>query len=559
MNEGKIPGISGIRNESDLKEPVRLVCELKRDADPDIVLNQLYQFSPLQDSFSLIFLALVDGKPRVLSFKELLQEFIRHRETVIRRRTQFLLARARQRKHTVEGLLLAHANIDEVIRVIRSSSTQAEAKERLMQIKTPSALLRRALGDEGFAVFVEERGTSEFYTLTPVQADAILRMTLGQLVNLEQEKLAGEYHTLLAEIIEYRRILSDRQNILDFIREDCREVKRKHADARRTEISGEEVGEIDMEDLITEETMVVSISGNGYVKRTPASIYRAQRRGGKGLIGAKSEEEDPIQHLFVASTHDYLLFFTNKGKVYWRKVYDLPQLARDSRGRAVVNLLNLTEGESITDCRAVREFDRPDHYLVMATAHGLVKKTPLEDYSRPKKSGIIAIKLREGDSLVDVVVAKPGDELVLSTTHGMAIRFKQSDARPMGRNSSGVKGIKLAGGDSVVGMVVADPDATLLTVCANGYGKRTPFGPNLGGPDEEILDQEDADSESDSAVKPDPPLAARTNPTTKSTKRVPSGATARSVAAARACAISRRRSGTARWSASSAFPTLTSY
>ncbi len=327
VNEGKITGISGIRNESDLKEPVRLVCELKRDADPDIVLTQLYQFSPLQDTFSLIFLALVNGKPRVLSFKELLQEFIRHRETVIRRRTQFLLARARQRKHTVEGLLLAHANIDEVIRVIRSSSTQPEAKERLMQIKTPSALLQRALGDEGFAIFVEERGGGEFYTLTPVQADAILRMTLGQLVNLEQEKLAGEYHALLAEIVEYRRILSDRQNILDIIREDCREVKRKHADARRTEISGEEVGEIDMEDLITEETMVVSISGNGYVKRTPASVYRARRRGGKGLIGAKSEEEDPIQHLFVASTHAYLLFFTNKGKVYWRKVYDLPQLA----------------------------------------------------------------------------------------------------------------------------------------------------------------------------------------------------------------------------------------
>jgi DNA gyrase subunit A len=496
VNEGKITGISGIRNESDLKDPVRLVCELKRDADPEIVLTQLYQFSPLQDTFSLIFLALVDGKPRVLSFKELLQEFIRHRETVIRRRTQFLLSRARQRKHTVEGLLLAHANIDEVIRVIRSSSTQPEAKERLMQIKTPSALLQRALGDEGFAIFVEDRGASEFYTLTPVQADAILRMTLGQLVNLEQEKLAGEYHALLAEIIEYRRILSDRQNILDIIRDDCREVKRKHADARRTEISGEELGEIDMEDLITEETMVVSISGNGYIKRTPASVYRAQRRGGKGLIGAKSEEEDPIQHLFVASTHAYLLFFTNKGKVYWRKVYDLPQLARDSRGRAVVNLLNLAEGEQITDCRAVRDFDQPDNYLVMATARGLVKKTPLEAYSRPMKTGIIAIKLREGDALVDVCVARRGDELVLSTALGLAIRFKQSDARPMGRNSSGVKGIKLAGDDSVVGMVVADPEATLLTVCAHGYGKRTPFGPNMeAGPEEELPEGDEHDDD----------------------------------------------------------------
>jgi DNA gyrase subunit A len=501
VNEGKIPGISGIRNESDLKEPVRLVCELKRDADPEVVLAQLYQFSPLQDSFSLIFLALVDGKPRVLSFKEMLQEFIRHRETVIRRRTQFLLARSRQRKHTVEGLLLAHANIDEVIRVIRSSSTQMEAKERLMQIQTPAAMLRRALGEDGFGIFAEERGLAEFYTLTPVQADAILHMTLGQLVNLEQEKLAGEHSKLLEEITEYRRLLSDRQNLLDIIREDCRELKRRHGDARRTEISGEEIGEVDMEDLITEETMVVSISGNGYIKRTPASVYRSQRRGGKGLKGAKTEEEDPIQHLFVASTHAYLLFFTNKGKVYWRKVYDLPQLARDARGRAVVNLLNLSEGEQITDCRAVRDFDKPDHYLVMATARGLVKKTPLEAYSRPMKSGIIAIKLREGDALVDVVVAKAGDELVLATAHGMAIRFKQSDARPMGRNSSGVKGIKLMSDDTVVGMVVADPNATLLTACANGYGKRTPFGPNLEMEfDEELPEQGDETAESEPEV-----------------------------------------------------------
>ena len=320
---------------------------------------------------------------------------------------------------------------------------------------------------------------SESYTLTPVQADAILKMTLGQLVNLEQEKLSDEHRKLLDEITEHRRVLADRKNILDIIRDDCRELKRKHGEPRRTEISGEEVGELNLEDLIEEETMVVSISGDGYIKRTPVSVYRSQRRGGKGLTGAKTEEEDPIQHLFVASTHAYLLFFTNKGKVYWRKVYDLPQLARDARGRAVVNLLNLAEGEQITDCRAVRDFDQPDHFLVMATARGLVKKTPLEQYSRPLRSGIIAIKLHEGDSLVDVVVAKPGDELVLATAGGMAIRFKQSDARPMGRNSSGVKGIRLVGDDSVVGMVVADPESTLLTVCAHGYGKRTPFGPNL--------------------------------------------------------------------------------
>ncbi len=479
VNDGRIPGIAGVRNESDLKEPVRLVVQVKRDADPDVVLNQLYQFTPLQDTFSVNLLALVDGKPRLLSFKELLEEFIRHRASVIRRRTQFLLAKARQRKHTVEGLLLAHANIDEVIRVIRNSNTQAEAKQRLMTIETPAALLRRALGDDGFAVFCEERGEHDAYTLTPVQADAILKMTLGQLVNLEQEKLAGEHRELLEKIAEYQRILSDEQNVREIIRNDLRELKRKYGEPRRTEISGEEVGDLDMDDLITEETMVVSISSNGYIKRTPVTAYRMQRRGGKGLKGAKAEEEDPIQHLFVASTHAFLLFFTNRGKVYWRKVYGLPQLARDSRGRAIVNLLNLAPGEQITDCRAVKDFDRPDHFLVMATARGLVKKTSLKAYSRPLRSGIIAIKLREGDELVDVVVAGPGDELVLSTANGMAIRFKQSDARAMGRNSSGVKGISLAADDRVVGMVVADPEAALLTVCANGYGKRTPFGPNL--------------------------------------------------------------------------------
>jgi len=494
--DGRVEGIAESRNESDLKEPVRLVLDLKRDADPDIVLNQLYQFTPLQESFSIILLALVDGKPRVLTFKEMLEEFIRHRVSVIRRRTQHLLARARQRKHTVEGLLLAYANIDEVIRVVRSSRTQAEAKERLMQIDTPAAMLRRALGEEGYASFVAERGEAENYRLTPVQADAILRMTLGQLVNLEQEKLTGEHHELLEKITEYLRILSDEKNILAMVRDDLLELKRRHADARRTEITGEEIGDIDLEDLITEETMVVSISRSGYVKRTPIRVYRAQRRGGKGLKGAKAEDEDPIQHLFVASTHAYLLFFTNRGRVYWRKVYDLPQLARGARGRAIVNLLNLAKGEVITDCRAVMDFDRPDHYLVMATAKGLVKKTELAAYSRPLKSGIIAIRLREGDDLVDVVVAGPGDELVLATAGGMAIRFPQTDVRSVGRNSYGVKGIKLMGDDRVVGMVVAEPEAALLTACENGYGKRTPFGPNAEVlPDDEPEPEDDANGD----------------------------------------------------------------
>ena len=477
--DGRIPGISpsGMTDESDLKEPVRLVLNVKNDADPDVVLNQLYQFSPLQESFSIILLALVDGKPRTLSIKDLLQEFVRHRAIVIRRRTQHLLMKARQRKHTVEGLLLALADIDQIIQIIRSSATQAEAKERLMGVECPASMMSRALGDRGFAAFQLERGESDTYSLTGVQADAILRMTLGSLVNLEQEKLAGEYNSLLDEVEEYLRILSDEANILAIIKEDLAELKRRFGDKRRTEITGEEIGDIDLEDLIDEETMVVSISHRGYIKRTPVTTYRAQRRGGKGLKGAATEEEDPIQHLFVASTHAYLMFFTNKGKCYWQKVYDLPQLSREARGRAVVNLLQLEEGETITDCRAIRDFDQPDHFLIMATRNGLVKKTDLSAYSRPRKGGLIAVKLREGDELVDVVVAGPGDELLIATAHGMAIRFAHEEMRPLGRNSSGVKGIKLVGDDQVVGMVVCDPEATLLTVCEKGYGKRTPFGP----------------------------------------------------------------------------------
>ncbi len=494
VNDGRIKGISGIRDESDLKEPVRLVIDIKRDADPEVVLNQLYEFSPLQDSFSLIHLALVDGKPRELNFKELLEEFIRHRVVVIRRRTQFLLAKARRRKHTVEGLLLALANIDEIIRIIRASHTQAEAKTGLMGVTCPAAMMQRALGEAGYRVFVEERGEADAYSLTAVQADAILRMTLGQLVNLEQERLAEEHRGLLEEITGHLELLADVRHIRAVIKDDLREIKRKFGQDRRTEISGEEIGSIDLEDLIKEETMVVSISHRGYIKRTAVSVYRAQRRGGKGLKGASTEEEDPIEHVFAASTHDYLLFFTNKGRVYWQKVYELPDLSRESRGRAVVNLLNLAPDEKIADCLSVPNFDLPGHFLMKATRKGLVKKTPLDQYSRPKRGGIIAIKLRDDDELVDVVVTKPGDEVVLATATGMAIRFPESDARPMGRNTSGVKGVTLQGDDELVGMVVADPAATLLTACENGFGKRTPFG--IGSPSEE-----DAEEEAGSAAR----------------------------------------------------------
>ena len=494
VNMDRIKGISAIRDESDLKEPVRLIIELKRGEDPEVVLNQLYQFSPLQDTFSLIFLALVDGKPRELTLKEMLTEFIRHRVTVIRRRTQFLLAKARRRKHTVEGLLLALADIDEIIRTIRDSRTQPEAKQRLMGIECPAAMMQRALGDQGFQQFVTERGESDTYTLTSVQTDEILRMRLGQLVNLEQEKLSDEHAALLAEIVEYLDTLGDQQKIYDIIKADLEDIKRRFGDARRTQISHEELGNIDLEDLIPEETMVVSISHNGYIKRTASSVYNLQRRGGKGLRGAKSDTEDPIEHLFVASTHAYLLFLTTTGKVRWQKVYDIPQLARDAKGRAIVNLLALEDGERVAECLAVRDFNQDGYYVVMATRSGLVKKTPLEQYSRPKRGGIIAIKLREDDELVDAAVIGPGDEVILVTAGGMAIRFKESDARPMGRNTSGVKGITLIGDDRVVGMVIAQPDATLLTVCENGYGKRTYFGPNSTDGDAEPAEEESTSS-----------------------------------------------------------------
>ena len=485
----RVKGISGIRDLSDLKEPVKLEIEVKSDADPDVVLTQLYKYSPLQTSFSMNFMALVDGKPRELTIKDFLTEFLRHRITVIRRRTQFLLARARKQKHTVEGLPMALADIDEIIKTIRSSKTQAEAKQGLMQIDCPSSMMKRALGDQGFEIFQDERGVAENYRLTAVQADAILKMTLGQLVNLEQEKLGDQHAKLLAEITEYNRILSDEANIRAIIKDDLAEIKRKYADARRTVLSDEELRNVDLEDLIEEENMVVSISHRGYIKRTPVSTYRAQRRGGKGIKGAKSEDEDPIEHIFAASTHAYLLFFTNRGIVHWRKVHQLPQLSRESRGRAIVNIVPLEEGEAVANCRAIRDFDAEDHYLLMVTKSGLVKKTPLSAYGRPRSNGIIAIKLREDDEIIDVLVAKKGDEIVLSTANGMAIRFRESDARPMGRNTSGVKGISLSAGDNVVGMVVADPEATLLTACEKGYGKRTTFGPNAADEGEESEDE----------------------------------------------------------------------
>ncbi|WP_417849229.1 DNA gyrase subunit A [Thalassoglobus sp.] len=479
IKDDKIKGISRVVDYTDRKTPswqVRLHIYLKRDADREVVLNQLYKFSPLQSTVSVILLALVGNRPQTLSIKQLLDEFLRHRVTVIRRRTEYLLHEARKRKHTIEGLLIAQIDIDEIIRTIRNSPSRAEAKVRLQEIQVPSELIERALGEGGFEMFVEENGEQQNYSLSANQTEAIVSMQLGSLANLERENLQGEHRGLLEDITGYLQLLSDEGNIRAMIRDEMEQLKEKFPNKRRTEISEEELGDVDKDELITEEPMVVTLSQRGYVKRTPLSTYKAQNRGGKGIKGAKSDDEDPTEHLFVSSTHSYLLFFTNFGKVYWQKVYDLPLQGRTAKGRALVNLLRLSEGERVQDCIDIREFD-DERSLLMATRKGYIKKTLLSAYSRPMKGGIIAIKLEEDDRLIDVVKVSPDENVVLSTASGMAIRFCESDARAMGRNSRGVRGIRLSKDDEVVGMVVSSEQKTLLTVCENGYGKRTPFGP----------------------------------------------------------------------------------
>jgi DNA gyrase subunit A len=497
VRDDKIDGISRIVDLTDRNTPdwqVRLHIVLKRDADRDVVLNQLFEFSSLQTTVSIILLALVGNRPQLLGMKQVLQEFLRHRVDVLRRRTEFLLAEARKRKHIVEGLLIAQLNIDEVIDTIRRSPSRAEARVRLQALVVPGELIARALGDVGYKVFQDERGVAAEYSLSSTQAEAIVSMQLGSLAGLERDKLGDEFRQLLDDILEYLRLLSDEANLLALVRGEMEEMKAKYGDKRRTTITDEELGVVAREDLIAEETMAVTLSHRGYIKRMELDTYKAQKRGGRGITGAKADDEDPIEHLFVASTHDYLLFFTDRGKVFWQKVYDIPLLNRTAKGRAVVNLLNLQEGEKVFNCLAVREFDDV-RQVVMATRKGTVKKTALAEYSRPKAGGIIAIKLEDDDELIDVVLVSTGEDLLLATAQGMAIRFSQEDARSMGRATFGVKGISLQEGDYVVGMVVAHPEMDLLTVCENGFGKRTPFGPG------ELIDEgeETAESAEDSA------------------------------------------------------------
>ncbi len=466
VNDGRVTGVTDIQDESDRKQPVRIVVKVKKGEDPNVVLAQLFKFSPLQDTFSVIMLALVDGRPKTLPIKDLLRLYVEHRVNVIRRRTQFQLRQARARAHILEGLLIALAYIDEVIRVIRSSANPVEARARLMGMEVSPEILRRALNNP------DARPTGG---LTRMQADAILAMRLQQLTGLEADKLIGEYNQLRKDIEYYERILGDERLILDLIRVDLREMKQKYADPRRSLIDHEELGDYDKEALIREEYMIVTVTHDGYIKRLPPSTYRAQNRGGRGISATNTRDNDFLEHMFVALTHDYILFFTDKGKVYWLKVYDIPEGTRTAGGRAVVNLLQLSEGEKITGMVPVREF-KEDECLFMVTRRGTVKKTELSAFKRPLERGIIALGLDEGDQLIGVARTKTGDHVILSTRDGMAIRFDESRVRAMGRPAYGVRGIDLAEGDEVIGMVVAngpeDP-ASLLTVCAKGFGKRT--------------------------------------------------------------------------------------
>jgi DNA gyrase subunit A (EC 5.99.1.3) len=439
-----LKGITDVRNESD-REGSRIVIVLKRNEEVDVVINQLYKHTSLQSSFSIIMIALVDGRPETLNLKQLLSAYIKHRKEIIRRRTRFLLDRAEERAHILEGLRIALENIDEVIKLIKASKTVEDAR---------ASLVSR-------------------FSLSERQANAILEMRLQRLTNLEQSKIEEEYKKVCENIREYKNILANENLVLDIIREDLHEIKEKYGDERKTEIIAD-IGEFNMEDLISEEDVTVIITHEGYIKRLPLTTYRKQHRGGKGVTGAGMKEGDFVEDLFIASTHDYILFFTDMGKVYWQKVYDIPNASRIARGRAIVNLLELGKDENVTSTIPVRKFD--DRQLVMATKNGIIKKTVLSAFGRPKKGGIISILLDSGDKLIGVKLTHGGQEIVLGTENGKAIRFSEGDVRCMGRATRGVKGIGLKGDDKVKGIVVVDKNATLLTVCENGFGKRTDYG-----------------------------------------------------------------------------------
>src|SRR3989304_852159 len=439
----QLKGISDIRNESD-REGSRLVIDLKKGEDEEVVLNQLYKHTKLQDSFSIITIALVNNRPETLNLKQMLVYYIEHRKVIILRRTKYLLEKAQARAHILEGLKIALQHIDKIIKLIRNSDS----------------------------VEIARQGLISQFSLSEIQANAILDMKLQRLTGLEQGKIEEEYKKICAEIKEYQAILASDKLVLNIIKKDIVEIKECFGDKRRTEIVAATT-EFNIEDLIAEENVAVIITHEGYIKRLPLTAYRKQHRGAKGVTGADMKEGDFIEHLFVASTHDYILFFTDQGRVYWLKVYDIPQMGRTSKGRALINLLEFKEGENVSSLIPARDFD--ERQLVMATSHGIIKKTVLSAYGNPKKGGIIAINLDDGDKLIGVKLTNGKQDIILGTEQGKAMRFSEENVRTMGRVTHGVKGIKLKENDKVRDMVIVDENSSLLTVCENGFGKRTDF------------------------------------------------------------------------------------
>jgi len=442
VREKKIEGISEIRDESD-RDGMRIVIEVKRDAMGLVILNHLYKFTQMETSFGIILLTIVNGRPQILTLKEILEKFIGHRREIIIRRTIHDLKKAEERAHILEGLKKALDLLDDVIDLIRSSPDAKEAKHRLI---------------------------SEF-DFSELQAQAILDMRLQRLTGLEREKINAEYQGLSKDIARFRAILDSQPMVLQMIKDEMKEIVDRHGDERRTEIIAD-AESIDIEDLIAEEDMVVTISHQGYIKRSPSSLYRAQLRGGKGLTGVKPKEADFVKHLFVASSHDYLLFFSTQGRVYWKKVFEIPEAGRMSRGKAIVNLLDVQKGERVATTLSLRDF-KEGKYVIMATKNGIIKKTNLEAFSRPRSAGIIALKIRPDDELIAAHVTSGDQDIFLSTRHGKSIRFKESDLRSMGRVAGGNIGIRMAAEDRVVGIETLHEGASILTVSENGYGKRT--------------------------------------------------------------------------------------
>jgi len=477
VKDKKLEGITNLRDESD-KDGMRMVIELRRGEVADVVLNNLYQMTQMQQVFGINMVALVDSQPRLMNLKQILQAFLRHRREVVIRRTIFDLRKARERAHVLEGLAVALANIDPVIELIKKSPGPAEAKAALVSKPWAAGIVTDMLERAGATASRPEGLGEEFglvngeYQLTETQAQAILDLKLHRLTGLEQDKILNEYKELLSRIEDLREILNSEERLSQVIRDELEAVMEQYGDERRTEIQMAH-SDLSIEDLINEEDMVVTLSHAGYVKSQPLDAYRAQRRGGRGKAATQVKDEDFVDKLFIANTHDTMLCFSSHGKVYWLKVYQLPVAGRGARGKPIVNLLPLEADERISTVLPVREYD-PDHFVFMATRSGVVKKTSLEQFSRPRTSGIIAVGLKDDDALVGAAITDGASDIMLFGTNGKAIRFKESDVRTMGRTASGVRGIKLPKGEQVVSLQIASEDCQVLTATENGYGKRTP-------------------------------------------------------------------------------------